>query len=913
MPKPLVWTQESLTRQALCSSQDYSKSKGTSVESILWGKRVMVTVPPFHGAGIGMYLFWAVPFKVIPIAPAAVGIVTAQGLVEALEQTPADIAVLVPSVVAELSQDPELLSLCAKYLQLILYIGGDLPQGIGDRVAAQIPLRCWWGASECGIPHQLIPPSLGPNDWRYIQFHPSVGAVFDPVADGIYELVIQRDENLPQVCFSIRGQEGLGEYRTKDLFQPHPSVPDAWCWRARADDIIVFLNGEKTNPVSMEHHVVSQNPHAVRGALVIGTQRFQAAMLIEATAVGNEPLDTTQQAELIERIWPSIREANKEAPAHARVEKALILILPGPLLRAGKGTIQRAASIGQYRSNIDALYANADVSNGEDDEGQGATASSIDMADPESVKRFISESVGTVTGWSSSEVVLETDRGQEHDTATFFDRGMDSLMALQLLRILRRGLHRHDLGLSTIYSNPTISQLQAAISSRNNVPKDDDLLLMQPLLETYSEAIQQIQRPKSTQAEFMANDKQVTAVLTGSTGTIGTFLLHTLLARPEIKHVICLNRSQDGGHTAQMSRLAAAGIELGDRDQQRITFLQADLSQPFLGLNEVAYYELRDRVGLIIHNAWPVNFNLGLTAFQPQFAGLVNLFRLAADSTLDHTPRVVFVSSVSAVGGLAAGLDGPVPEEVFTSFDTPYSNGYARGKFLSELLCDAAARRLGLDTMVVRVGQVAGAVRRPGGEWNRTEWVPSLVIGSKDMGCLPDNLGPQFTEIDWVPSDILADVLADLVLSQRDPEAEPERQETTSYEGGGAQVFNLRNPCTTSWKSLLPTIIEALETSIGPDIASVVVTPSDWLERLSDMERKTAGGSTKQSNPAIRLLEFYRNSLWGASNGLQKSQLMAINGTLAKSRTFCGMHAVNPDWMRKWVREWMASEDKTRG
>lgn len=853
-----------------------------------------------------MYLFWAVPFQVIPVAPATVGIVTAQGLVEALEQTPADIAVLVPSVVAELSQDPELLSRCASFLKLILYIGGDLPQGIGDRVAAQIPLRCWWGASECGIPHQIIPPSLGPNDWRYIQFHPSVGAVFQPVADGVYELVMRRDDDLPQVCFSIRGQEELDEYRTKDLFQPHPSVPDAWCWRARADDIIVFLNGEKTNPVSMEHYVVSQNPGVVSGALVIGTQRFQAALLIEATAVGNEPLGTIQQAELIERIWPSIQEANKEAPAHARVEKALVLILPGPLLRAGKGTIQRAASIAQYRSDIEALYANADVINGE-----GATVPSIDMADTDSVKRFISESVGTVTGWSNPETVLETDGSQERDTATFFDCGMDSLMALQLLRILRRGLHRPDLGLSTVYSNPTVPRLQAAITSQNIVAQDDDLQLMQPLLKTYSEAIQQIQRPESTRAEFMAHDKQVTVVLTGSTGTIGTFLLHALLARPEIKHVICLNRSQDGGRTAQMSRLAAARIELGDQDQQRITFLQADLSQPLLGLDEGKYRELRDRVGLIIHNAWPVNFNLGLAAFQPQFAGLVNLFRLAAGS---HTLRVVFISSVSAVGGLAADLDGPVPEKIFTSLDTPYSNGYARSKFLSELLCAAAARRLGLDTVVVRVGQVAGAVRRPGGEWNRTEWFPSLVIGSKDMGCLPDNLGPQFSDIDWVPSDILADVLADLALSRRDPEAEPEFQRPRNHEVGGAHVFNLRNPCTTSWEALLPTIVESLKTSTSCDLASVVVTPSEWLERLSDTERKTTGDSTKLSNPAIRLLEFYRNSLWGTSNiGLQRSQLMAINGPMAKSSTLRGMHAVSSDWMRKWVGEWMASEGKTSG
>lgn len=710
---------------------------------------------------------------------------------------------------------------------------------------------------------------------------------------------MRRDENLPQVCFSILGQDVLREYRTKDLFQPHPSVTDAWCWRARADDIIVFLNGEKTNPVSMEHHIVAQNPGVVSGALVIGTQRFQAALLIEPTVVGHEPLDTTQQAELIESIWPSIQEANKEAPAHARVEKALVLILPGPLLRAGKGTIQRAASITQYRSDIDALYTNADVINGDDEDGQGATASSIDMDDTEGVNRFISESVGTVTGWLSPET-------QQCDTANFFDRGMDSLTALQLLRILRRGFQRPDLGLSTIYSNPTVSQLQAAITSGTSASNNDDFQLMQPLLKTYGERIQQIQKPRSPRAEFKSHDKLVTAVLTGSTGTVGTFLLHALLARPQIKHVVCLNRSQDGGRTAQMSRLAAAGIELGERDQQRVTFFQADLSQPLLGLDGVTYCELRDQAGLIIHNAWPVNFNLGLAAFQPQFAGLVNLFRLAAKTTLDRTPRVVFVSSVSAVGGLAAGLDEPVPEKVFTSFDTPSANGYARSKFLSELMCDAAARRLGLDTLVLRVGQVAGAVRRPKGQWNRTEWLPSLVIGSKEMGSIPDTLGPQFSEIDWVPSEVLADVLADLALSQCDPQAELEPHGPTNHEAGGARVFNLRNPCTTTWESLLPTIVESIKTSTASDLESVVVTPSEWLARLSETERKTIGDGSKLSNPAIRLLEFYRDSLWGTSNGLQRSQLMAINGSMAKSRTLRGMQAVNADWMRKWVGEWMA-------
>lgn len=48
MLKPLIWTQESAARQHICSSQEYSKLHGTSLEGMLWGRRVMVTVPQFH-------------------------------------------------------------------------------------------------------------------------------------------------------------------------------------------------------------------------------------------------------------------------------------------------------------------------------------------------------------------------------------------------------------------------------------------------------------------------------------------------------------------------------------------------------------------------------------------------------------------------------------------------------------------------------------------------------------------------------------------------------------------------------------------------------------------------------------------------------------------------------------------------
>ncbi|KAI0450826.1 hypothetical protein F5B21DRAFT_411681 [Xylaria acuta] len=77
------------------------------------GIRVMVTLPPFHGAGVTQYLFSSIPFGNISIVSAATGLVTAQGLMDSLKQTPTDVALLFPSVVAEPAQNPDLLEICA--------------------------------------------------------------------------------------------------------------------------------------------------------------------------------------------------------------------------------------------------------------------------------------------------------------------------------------------------------------------------------------------------------------------------------------------------------------------------------------------------------------------------------------------------------------------------------------------------------------------------------------------------------------------------------------------------------------------------------------------------------------------------------------------------------------------------------
>lgn len=59
------------------------------------------------------------------------------------------------------------------------------------------------------------------------------------------------------------------EVAIKDLYSKHPTKPDRWLYRGRADDVIVLSNGEKVNPLDMEA-CINSNP-AVKAALVVGS------------------------------------------------------------------------------------------------------------------------------------------------------------------------------------------------------------------------------------------------------------------------------------------------------------------------------------------------------------------------------------------------------------------------------------------------------------------------------------------------------------------------------------------------------------------------------------------------------------------------------------------------------------------
>jgi aryl carrier-like protein len=233
--------------------------------------------------------------------------------------------------------------------------------------------------------------------------------------------------------------------------------------------VVVFLNGEKTNPISMEQHILASNP-GVMGVLVSGAKRVQAWLPVE---IAGEVLSPAGRALVMQRIWPSIEEPNSLSPGHARIDKAHILFttVDKPMLRTSKGTIQRAGTLALYAQELDDLYARLDRVRARND-GLVRPGGGDDVS---VVTQYIRNVLISVTVWDED--------GVRNDD-NLFHLGFDSLHAIAAARQLKYGFDILNITPNMIYQNPSISELTDAVTqfstirehkkhpTRNNSKKD---------------------------------------------------------------------------------------------------------------------------------------------------------------------------------------------------------------------------------------------------------------------------------------------------------------------------------------------------------------------------------------------------------------------------------------------------------
>lgn len=564
-----------------------------------------------------------------------------------------------------------------------------------------------------------------PEDWHYHHFHPGGGYTFVPRTDELYELVQTRNSELHLFQAFLQTFPDEDSVPTKDLYAKHPTKPGRWLYRGRVDDVLVLSNGEKVNPIDMET-CLGSHP-AVKAALVVGAGQFQVASILELL----RPLSTDKDtASFWESLWPYVDRANREAPAHGQLHRDHVLIASTdkPFALAGKDTVLRGVTTRLYAPEIEALYAERALAVSRPD----GVLPSIDFTSISTIQTSLRALLSEI---------IDIQDGQINDADDLFVHGLDSLSVLSVYSSLRSALEKYKsidptasssaVTIAFIYAHPTFDKLTRAIyqivrpvQEESTVDKPEEVI-MQDLLDEFTRGL-----PQRPHQSTMHHD-HACVILTGSTGSLGSYLLDTLLTNKAVHRVVCLNRSANA-YERQLQDARTRGLEQSllelekkESSTSRVLFLYADLSKPRLGLSQEAYEDLVTNATYILHNQWPVNFHLQVASFAPHLCGVRNLVDLAISSS--QNPTLLLVSSVGVVQ--AQPSNDPVPEVLLSNFSDA-EGGYGRSKLVAELILARASKHSGINSTICRLGQIAGPVDTSSGIWKRQEWLPSVSFST---------------------------------------------------------------------------------------------------------------------------------------------------------------------------------------
>ncbi|RYN28350.1 hypothetical protein AA0114_g12473 [Alternaria tenuissima] len=854
LPKAIRLTVDGLNSVHEQATLGQEQDRQSAMRLFLANKRPMLAaVPFFHAMGIVVGLRSLMCRGAIATLPSG-KLWNASLVIDAIAAIKPATGIFPPSILEDMS-GTETGVRALGTLDTVFFGGAPLANATGEKLCRVTQLQTIIGSTEALLIPSLVTTSA--HEWGYFHWSDAAGAVMEPAENDLYELVLERRDIKYQAVFhTLPGED---KWPTKDLFRQHPSKPFLWRYSGRRDDTIVLTNGEKVNPVLMEKCIES-HPY-VKGALVVGQGRFQTGLLIEP-----EQETGAMDATILKRfIWPAVERANEEAPAHARICLNKIAIVRGErsFQRTPKGSIVRSQTVALLQKEIIALY----------NDGMCAERSSLPSDGDVDLKSSIRAVFVCALGSSFKDTA---------DNADISHLGVDSLSVVTLAEALRETFGRIDITAATIYENPTIDKLVLALSSSARKPSVTVALSptrkeeMGAMVEKYTADMSPWERAGGVRERPLRH----TVVLTGSTGSLGSYVLENLLKRPDVEWVYCLNRSDDA-ETRQKHAFEKYHDPLVDFSKAE--FLQADFSLARFGLTEARYDSLLSSVTIFIHSAWSVDFNLSLTSYEAtHITGIRHVVEFAAAST--YRPSITFVSSIASVGNWRSVVqdDSAVPEDTDTLFDRSISlpQGYGESKHVAAEILAVTSPRCGIQTAIVRASQLAGASTQAGGAaWNRHEWLPSLVHASRVMKKLPRTLGTMEL-LDWVPMDVAGATLVDIATA---PASEPVR------------VYHLANPGRTSWSQIYP-VIESYyrENSVNIEVVSY----DEWVQQLRQIPLTR---ENVERVPGLKLLSFYNSLRPGAGITLPRlatKEAEAVSPALREGR------AVGESDVKKWLKQW---------
>lgn len=249
----------------------------------------------------------------------------------------------------------------------------------------------------------------------------------------------------------------------------------------------------------------------------------------------------------------------------------------------------------------------------------------------------------------------------------------------------------------------------------------------------------------------MAERVPASVLLTGGSGFLGPFLLHSLLDHTRATyHVLTRGSSGDVARERLRDGLIRAGVYTSftaEAFEKRVRVICGDLSRDDLGLERSHWASLARGIDTIVHNAAHVDYVLNYQSLRAtNVDGTRELLRFACT---DRRKSFHLVSSTIVFGWSAKAQlleHDSNPEMAELDF------GYAQTKWVAEQLALTAMRR-GLDVKIYRPSFLTASTKGLG---DRDDVVVRLLAFMINHGLVPRTLN----QLSFMPVDIAANNLA---------------------------------------------------------------------------------------------------------------------------------------------------------
>ncbi|KAF8523373.1 male sterility protein-domain-containing protein, partial [Hysterangium stoloniferum] len=328
-------------------------------------------------------------------------------------------------------------------------------------------------------------------------------------------------------------------------------------------------------------------------------------------------------------------------------------------------------------------------------------------------------------------------------------------------------------------------------------------------------------------------------LLTGANGMLGSQVLARILFDPLIT-VYCVLRGDPWERMLESFRkhgLTESILQVARARGSLRLLKTTDLCSEKLGVSAIEYSNILENVDTIVHAAWKVNFNLPLAEFEP----FISCSRALAELSCEASKRVRyhFIGSYASTFNYQETLHRRdsfvLVGKSYPSYILIIFQGYSISKLIAEnsLLRIHKQYSSNFDLSIIRVGQICGESTT--GSWSRNEMMPMMIASLPVIGAFPRS----FPNVSWIPSDVCADALRDVVVS------------SSPITHEGLQIIHLANPHITPWTEVVSNIAEIAGLS-KPELLPF----PEYIKRIREH-----GHGQGPPLPVSRLLPYFIKSL----------------------------------------------------